>query len=563
MTTNELDQKLAKMQPALKALREAEASLRSVLESIASERRDAERAFSRAESEISIMTASRITVGAYDMESRIRNAIHAANSAGSNLNGACMRLVDRLDTKCSMLLQDGIDPALLEAIAKEFHQLNETSIVDLDFSGSFEGVSFGHVGTIRYEPTRDALRIEARWELLADEAKKKGGIRILLPQYGISESDWDTEEKYRLAVKDFTQATTSRQLKKVKPVFVSLGNYKDAGDYVKKCEEMLPKLEKKEAQEQAEAKKREAKLKADEKAFWESYKKSDAAIRKIFVDVIRKDLQSITQSLHAARNKKEKEEAAARKRIAQAQEERAALGFFKFKEKKALAQEIASLQQKISTAEEALLLEEEKNKEKIRYTENMIDMLIGKPGDEVTLGTQFYALSQQEVVTPMKWLIVEQEGTTVKLLAKHTVAAKRPFELDKKEYKNGYWLSQIFLPLVFVEEELSALTSVSRDKGDRKVFLPTEEEVKMLGSAIQTTPEQAILDVNPPGFVSAYYSSYWLSGFDYNSMFIRDVKYVSSNGSIEVSRGNSFVPRGVRPMIAVDVHALREAMNKE
>ena len=229
MNFEQMEQKiLNQVEPKYVELLKSWASLRSIIEDVAAQRKDAEKAFSRSRREITGKSMSSINIFDFDAQSRVSEIVHLAESSGRSINSSCMRLIERLDTKCSMLWSDTTEPAIAEEIAKECHVLIEASDVSCDFSGSFQGTSFDHVGTIKFEPTRDSLRIEAKWELIAQEAKKKGVEKLFLEQQGVDAEHWNKHRTYVEAVKLFGDAKSSYSYSKAQKEFRKIQGFRDA-----------------------------------------------------------------------------------------------------------------------------------------------------------------------------------------------------------------------------------------------------------------------------------------------------------------------------------------------
>ena len=539
----------------------AEESLKEVLRGISEERKKAEREFSKQKREIARITSSVIDVYSYDLESRIRNAIHTANNAGEKLNSACLRLIVRLDTKCSLLYQDAVDPDIAEQIVKELHELNEAATVDIDFSGALNGVSFGHVGAIKYSPTSDTLRAEARWEVIAKEARKKGGIGVLLDKYGITKAEWNDHKKYEKAVLDFGKAESTAQMSKVKSVFKALGDFRDSKDYVKKCDEKIPFLIEKEARDLMEERKKAEEAKAREAEEQAKKAAKEASEKNAYIGRIKQAISGIDKSVKDAEKAIEKKNNADGKKLDELRDNRAALGFFKFSEKKAIAIEIAMAEENIAERSKKLCELKAEKEAQIKKAEAGLRILGASIGEEVLFGKQFYSRG----TLPMEWIVVGTKDGVISLLAKHTVACKRPYELDKRDYLNdveSYWLSNTFQKTVFSEEDVSVLEYVRRDGSTRKVFLPLVDEVRLAGAAMKATPEESWENAGLAYFDNNKACHYWIGGFDYSSSYISDVSYITPDGMVRVAQGNAFAPYGVRPMIAINMKKLCENIMK-
>ncbi|MBO5868957.1 MAG: hypothetical protein J6Q54_08620, partial [Oscillospiraceae bacterium] len=349
-----LAEKLRAVAAEKRAIEAAEAALEDMLQDVQRQRRDAERSFDRDQREIQRMASTSINIYDYNMESTVRRIVSTADRAGKSLNGTCQRLVTKLDAKCDAVYVPGVSGVLMKKIAAEFHELNETSIVEIDFTGSFEGTSFGHVGDINYQPSRESLRMEARWEQVAKEAK---GLdeSALLSKHGISRDAWVKHQAYEKAVTEQEKAKTSAAMRKALSALEALGDYRDAADRAADCEKKIPVLEEKEAREEQERKAREEERKRkeaealqrylDAHAAWEQEKKTALANREAYIEeglkACERDLRKKLDDWY----RRETEALDEKERRAKAQKEEqenllATLGFFQFGAKSACKQQI-------------------------------------------------------------------------------------------------------------------------------------------------------------------------------------------------------------------------------
>ena len=243
-----------------------EAEMKKALEEVKSKHRSAEREFDQAKSEIERMTSTSINIYYDDVESRIIEAISASLEASRNLYTVCQALVLALDKVCKPLLVDEISHTLVQKIADEISSLNEDSDIDNDYTGSFEGVSFGDVGNIHFEATDEAKKIERFWITKASSMKKTAEENAYVSKHKIAAKDIEKHKKYETAKETLKYATTSAKVKSARSSFVALKGYLDSEEYIKKCDAKLPDLEEKEkkaAQEKAEKEAVEAKRQAE------------------------------------------------------------------------------------------------------------------------------------------------------------------------------------------------------------------------------------------------------------------------------------------------------------
>lgn len=365
-----LADKIAAMEKKRQKLEDDTKAIRSALSDIQTERQKAERKFGEAKRKIERMTSGYINVYSYDLESRIREVIETADDAGELLNKTCIDLVKKLDKKCRTYTYDGMDPHLIKAIADEIYELNETAVVDIDFTGSFEGTSFGNVGKIQYKATPETKSIESYWRTKARTSQTVGLEAALLKEFGIREKDYQRYRDYEAAVAKFKKAATSKEMVKAEVAFVALKGYLDAESYIEKCKKAIPDLRGKEEKEAAEQAELEAKRKAEEEerarkaaeemrayeekyAAWSAEKKEIEVRRaqelKTAIDAYRAELNAEVQKWHQEEQQFLADiEDSNRKKKAYAEAELASLGFFKFKEKTACKETIQQAERVLS-----------------------------------------------------------------------------------------------------------------------------------------------------------------------------------------------------------------------
>jgi len=546
----ESEQQIDQMDKEYSAVLAAEKTLQGILDDVIKEHRDAQKQSSKEKIRISRMTASAIKVFSDSLRKDISDVIEAAHTSAGTLHTTCQRLVIQLDTKASLLYVAGMNAALLSNLHKEIRSLNESSDITVDFTGQLNDIAMGHMGVIRFTPSQDALRAEARWELLAAEAENVHIKQDLLRKYDIPEAQWNRFETYKNAVQLLNDADDTVTIRQVTQTLVSLDGYRDSALYIKKSEEKLAVCEKREAEKTAAAQKEKAAKEAAIAAEKQEIADKKQANRKKVQDVIDQTKQSLSEEKKTT----ERDNAADKARIDAATAERTALGFFAFAEKKALAVEIKQLQRNITERNDAYQRSVQQKTAKLEKAKQILTCLSGIRGREVSLGTQYHSNGTK----PMQWLIVGIEDNAVLLLAKHTVDARRPFDLDKTDFNsnnNHRWLSQIFPDKVFTAIEQTALKTIPRD-GVRAVFLPTKNDVQRVGGSFETTPEEAFSGANLPYYNKFNACQYWLGGFNYSGTLTRDVEYVDFSGNIRTAHGNSFSPYGVRPMICMDLEKL-------
>lgn len=271
--------------------------------------------------------------------------------------------VTDIDEKIQFYVDEGADDILVKNLIDHvFEWLDYTyeMYVELEFR------------SFSYSPDDDIKNIEKKWKAyLANEKLKKEA-----EQYGVSVENLEIHKKYLDAKSKKPLAKNVAQLKEVMAYFNDLGNYLDSGELAKECRELIGKEEERirlEKQREEEAKRAEeekrrkaqkefdiaaAKVKSDRSLFVqklnkeaeEKYNQLNKSLKKLYADSCESnnDQKSILQ--------KEKEEV---------EKELKSCGFFSFKKKKQLSEQIEVLDRKLKS------LADEKQKIETEYKDSV------------------------------------------------------------------------------------------------------------------------------------------------------------------------------------------------
>ncbi len=87
---------------------------------------------------------------------KIVDAVNTAIDGSRIYYEVCQGLVLALHEVCEPLVTDETDYVLVRKIADEMYSLNDDSDIDCNFTGSFEGLSFGEVGKVHFLPSDKA-----------------------------------------------------------------------------------------------------------------------------------------------------------------------------------------------------------------------------------------------------------------------------------------------------------------------------------------------------------------------------------------------------------------------
>ena len=216
--------------------------LNSTLKDIQYAHKKAERKFDDEKDKIEKMTAATINIYYDNPHSKIVQAVHASMEASKELFATCQALVVSLDDLCRPRLSLGASASVINEIACEIESLNEDSIIDNDYTGSLDGISFGDVAKVSFTPTIEARAIETFWRAKANEfalhekaVLKKQKDEQFIKQHKINPGDLEKHRLYLSGKEMYQEANTSEKMLKVENIFKSLSTYLDSPDFAKKC----------------------------------------------------------------------------------------------------------------------------------------------------------------------------------------------------------------------------------------------------------------------------------------------------------------------------------------
>lgn len=136
---------------------------------------------------------------------------------------------------------------------------------------------------------------------------------------------------------------------------------------------------------------------------------------------------------------------------------------------------------------DVLFFTEEQLKSGVKAKEEVV-LIKGISSDEICKGDIIYygnyPQSLDDEVSPIEWLVVEKNGSKVKLLSKMSLAMKR---FHGKDTKTSWascdlrkWLNNTFLKTAFSPEEQKKLEQIKREGSSDKVTLISIEEAEQI-----------------------------------------------------------------------------------
>lgn len=366
-------------------------------------------------------------------KAEIRHLYNEVRRNSEKLFSALQSEVQILDSACRPLLDQSPSLQAVREVCDLIKMLNEESEITNNFSGTVNDRNVGRLASIEYAPLVENLTIQRFWETKYDSMPGRAEQLVL-------------ERELRLQAQERERA---RQ------------------------EQERLRLEQKKA-EAAEAERR--KMEAEEAERKRSIERVESNRKKMSARFSR-----MNEKLSDVERNVPKEIIRDRKKLSDLQSERNQLGFLQFKEKKALSEQIAQVESQLRSSEDAYgkkLADIRNQADKMRCA---VELIGGKIGDECSFGVQFYDRS-----TPMKWVVVSNDGKQIILMAKHTVEAL--------PYAQAFrWMNEEFLTGVFTEEERRVLLAFERGYITKKVFPPLESEVNSVRSALEFSPELSLI----------------------------------------------------------------------
>jgi len=445
--------------------------------------------------------------------SQIAEIAADSRRACDGLYSAYQTEVRLLDDACRPLLEQKPSLEAVKAVYDLIKWLNSESEIENNFTASFNHRDLGQLATVTYVPSMDNKLIQRYWEAKYDSWP------------GRAEEIAAENERRRKAAE---QA---------------------------RLREEKAKAEREEAERQKKAAEEQARIAVTRRI---DAKKKELAAR----------METMTRDL--AREKAQAQAAIDQDQscLEALQAERERLGFFQFKEKKALAQEISALHQQIQNKKEKLERKQDAGRDAIDKLKEKIATISPAVKSEYLFGTQFHTPHQN-----MKWIVAGIQGNELLLLAKHTVGLT-------SFYASGKWMNETFLPRVFTAVEKRVLIPIERNGKTELVTHPSASEIRACCPHLGTTPEDGLLrsirsEKTERGRQYHYNSlqiensiksatqdaeAYWLSTSSTDrSGFANYVGRAVGGGWIaaRIGAGASF---GVRPMICLNLDKLLDTL---
>lgn len=249
-----------------KIAKENEKLIKEVLNKVKETHRSAEREFDKAKAEIERSSSRTISLEYDDVGGRILDAIVGATEASRDLYNSCQSLVLILDTACRPLVTDAVSDSLVNDIYREIQSLNEDSDIDNDYTGTLDDYFLGDLANVHFEPTDDAKQIEKYWRYKCSEQKENNQKIEYLTKNNILEKDIEKHKKYLEACHLFEFATKAAEVKEAKKIFTSLSGYLDSLEFIKKCDDKLPNITKKEKAAKKKASEEKKRIAEEKKA---------------------------------------------------------------------------------------------------------------------------------------------------------------------------------------------------------------------------------------------------------------------------------------------------------
>ncbi len=429
-----------------------------------------------------------------------------ARRACDDLYAAYQTEIRVLDEVCRPLLEE--QPALeaVKAVYELIEWLNDESEIENNFSASLNSRELGQFAAVKYMPTMENNMIQRYWEAKYDS--------------------WPGRAEEKAREEQLRRERAQREQER-----------RDA---------------ERARREEAERQKKEAEEKAAQAV--------GNRIQTVKEDLSRR-IKDLKRELSAFEKQLMEEIDRNRSLVTAKTDEKAQLGLFKRKEKQALTAEITALQQQIQNSTAALQQKQEALRSEIDRLQYNKSLLSPKEKDEYVFGKKFHGFEGQ----PMTWLVAENTGKELVLIAKQTV--------EYVSYYAAYkWLREEFINKVFSEKEQSVLVEMEQHNNKGKAMLPNAADVKKCAKTVAVTPEDTLekairLKVQTDGRLFGYNKlqianltesqlndvrAYWLYTQDNGRSSF--ASYVSRDTTIgRIGAGARF---GIRPMIRIDLEKL-------
>lgn len=316
--------------------------IKKILDQIKKEYKSAEASMERKKAEVERNAAVSIDIYVDDAIERAMDIVRETVRTAGEFHEKCQELVLELDSRCRELVTDATSANLVGEIADMIKDLNESSDININFNGTFEGEDLGDIGNGTFEASSEAKRIERTWTIKAQTFEQKAIEKeneIYAAKYGIAVSDIAKHKEYEAAKALFVTAENKNDYEKAKAAFDKISGYKDAADYASRCEAKLNELVEAEKAREKEKKRTEAARSNEKKHQYEEQRtkyedEHENAKKKLssFKSELKARKKTLESELETFINEKS---SALNAEIAEHTAILGSLGFFKFSEKKA------------------------------------------------------------------------------------------------------------------------------------------------------------------------------------------------------------------------------------
>lgn len=222
----------------------------------------------------------------------VSRRVEIAADASKNLYETCQNWVKQLDKECTPLITEGVSPKLVQEIADLIEHLNYDSYIELNFSASFEDVSFGRFANVNFSPSYEARDIEKKWLKKAKEfkkaadaaayAKKKAAdAAAYVKKHNIDAKDLKKHKNYESAKALLSKAKTAKNYRDIAEKLSKQKTYLDSKTIYEYCLQKAEALEEYEKAQKACTKRKKdiSDLKYDHNVLEEKISKTEDNIK--------------------------------------------------------------------------------------------------------------------------------------------------------------------------------------------------------------------------------------------------------------------------------------------
>ena len=326
-----------------------------------------------------------------------------------NLFSSCEGLIRTFHTECSAQVDAGTPSSLLKEIADEMKEIVDASHLSLNFDGMLDGMSLGNMGKFEYTASMEAQSIAKMWESkyrmskTKEEQLKKD--RDFAAQQGIAFEDVEKHRAYLELEKKRKTVKKADDADELRKAYLALDGYLDAKAKAAEMTGLAAELYEKEKLEREEQRRKELaekaaeeerkiQLAADKKEYeeavarWQEQEKQTNDARS---DELARRRESRGSELTAAYEKTFAEEkAAAEQALTAAQSKKkkaeqalAALGAFRFGEKKEQKERIAAADAEIAAASQKLSAAAQKRDKALSALTGLLDAFTAEQATDV------------------------------------------------------------------------------------------------------------------------------------------------------------------------------------